>query len=73
MEQKNVTQREIMEIHELLILKILCGTKSLTMKNLVQDDELKNILHDDYMSTKDKLNELKQFINFPLVMEEKSE
>lgn len=38
---------EVLEVQEMTAFKTLCLTKSKTMKGLVSDEELKNILQQD--------------------------
>jgi similar to spore coat protein len=53
---------ETHEIHELLMFKNLCLTKSTTMGALVQDQELKNILQSDVSATQQQVQRLQEFI-----------
>ena len=43
----NYTLHEVLEVQEMTAFKTLCLTKSKTMKGLVSDEELKNILQRD--------------------------
>ncbi|MGM0903789.1 MAG: hypothetical protein ACQEXB_22150 [Bacillota bacterium] len=53
---------ESLDLHEILMFKNLCLTKSTTMSALVQDEELKQILSDDANKTTKQINRLQQFI-----------
>ncbi|NPC92679.1 hypothetical protein HOO54_10665 [Bacillus sp. WMMC1349] len=49
---------ETLELHELLMFKNLCLTKSATMTGLVKDQELKDILQRDASRTKQQIEHL---------------
>jgi similar to spore coat protein len=53
---------ETLEVHELMMFKTLCLTKSSTMSGLAQDDKLKNLLSKDINKTVEQINQLQQFI-----------
>ncbi|PLR89790.1 DUF892 family protein [Bacillus sp. T33-2] len=53
---------ETLEIHELMMFKNLCLTKSSAMSGLAQDDELKNLLSQDINKTTEQITRLQQFI-----------
>ena len=53
---------ETLEIHELLMFKSVCATKSSTMQALVGDPELKRILSLDAESSKRHLAELSSLV-----------
>jgi similar to spore coat protein len=53
---------ESLDLHEILMFKNLCLTKSTAMSALVQDEELKQILSDDANKTTKQINRLQQFI-----------
>lgn len=53
---------ESIDLHEILMFKNLCLTKSTTMSTLVQDEELKQLLSDDANKTTKQINRLQQFI-----------
>jgi similar to spore coat protein len=57
-----ISLRETLDLHELIMFKVLCATKSSTMNALVQDEELKNIMQMDVATTKEQLQELKNLI-----------
>jgi similar to spore coat protein len=50
--------REALELHELVTFKNLCATKSATMTALVKDDELKDLLQQDFETAKEHIREL---------------
>jgi similar to spore coat protein len=47
MEQQGLAVHESMELHELLMFKSCCMTKSKTMQSLVADEDLKSIMQLD--------------------------
>jgi similar to spore coat protein len=47
MEQQGLAVHETMELHELLMFKSCCMTKSNTMQGLVSDQDLKSIMQLD--------------------------
>jgi similar to spore coat protein len=47
MEQQGLAVHETMELHELLMFKSCCMTKSKTMQGLVADEDLKSIMQLD--------------------------
>jgi similar to spore coat protein len=53
---------ETLDLHEILMFKNLCLTKSSSMSGLVQDEELSRILSDDVDKTTKQINRLQQFI-----------
>ncbi|MFL6561547.1 MAG: hypothetical protein ACJ8MO_36265 [Bacillus sp. (in: firmicutes)] len=62
METNYMGLHETHEIHELLMFKNLCLTKSTAMSGLVQDEELKNMLNTDLTATKQQVQRLQEFI-----------
>jgi len=62
MEKDGITPRESLDIHEIMMFKVLCGTKISILKSLIKDEELKKILQKDYDNTKENLKELKSLI-----------
>ena len=62
MEKDGITPRESLDIHEIMMFKVLCGTKTSILKSLIKDEELKKILQKDYDNTKENLKELKSLI-----------
>lgn len=59
MNTQRITVSEINQIHELLTFKNICLTKSITMSPLISDEELKSILREDVITTKQHIEELK--------------
>ncbi|PLR76340.1 hypothetical protein CU633_16525 [Bacillus sp. V3-13] len=53
---------ESLELHELLMFKNVCSTKSSTMTGLVEDEKLKNLLSKDVSKTKEQIQRLQEFI-----------
>lgn len=62
METNYMGLHETHEIHELLVFKNLCLTKSTLMGGFVEDEELKNILNADVTATKQQVQRLQEFI-----------
>ena len=62
MDQQGIAPHETMQLHELLTLKNLCLTKSVTMSPLVSDTELKSILQQDVTTTQQHIKELKNLM-----------
>lgn len=59
--ERQLSQHEALEMHELLVFKSVCMTKAYTMSTLAKDQDLKTIL-EDY--TKIGQRELKQLESF---------
>jgi similar to spore coat protein len=57
-----IAPHEALEIHELVEFKNLCATKSVTMAGLVKDEELKNILQQDYSASQGHIKELQSLL-----------
>jgi similar to spore coat protein len=71
MNNECITPRETMDIHEIVMFKVLCATKAVALKALVQDEELKSLLQLDITTTKEHLKELLGLLNTsPLNKEE---
>lgn len=62
METNYMGLHETHEIHELLMFKNLCMTKSTLMSGFIQDEELKNILNSDVTATRQQIQRLQEFI-----------
>jgi similar to spore coat protein len=62
METNYMGLHETHEIHELLVFKNLCLTKSTLMSGFVQDEQLKTILSADVDATKQQVQRLQEFI-----------
>jgi len=62
MEQQGLAPNERMQLHEILTLKNLCLTKSVTMSPLAADEELKQILKNDIAKTEQHIKELKELM-----------
>jgi len=56
--KQGVAPHESVEIHELLVFKNICMTKSITMSPLVSDEELKAILQQDVSLSQAQIQEL---------------
>ncbi|MEC2307977.1 hypothetical protein [Bacillus atrophaeus] len=53
---------ETLDLHELLVFKNLCLTKSSTMTGLVQDQELRDILEQDALKTRQQVERLQSLL-----------
>lgn len=62
MQEQRLAPNETIQLHELLTLKTLCLTKSITMSPLVSDAELKAIIKDDIKTSQNHLKELRGFL-----------
>jgi len=62
MERQGLAPNETMQLHEILTLKNLCLTKSVTMSPLVSDEELKLILQNDIVKMERQIRELKNLM-----------
>ena len=62
MEKGRITPRESLDIHEIMMLKVLCGTKVSILPSLIKDEELKTILQKESDNLKEDLKELKNLI-----------
>ncbi|PZD94906.1 spore coat protein [Paenibacillus sambharensis] len=54
---------EMLDMHELLMFKNTCVTKSKTMQMLVTDQELKNILNTDVTNSVTAIQELQSLLS----------
>lgn len=64
---KNMVQQiaphETIKLHELLTFKNLCLTKSVTMSQLVSDEELRSILQNDTCASRQHTQQLSGLMN----------
>ena len=63
MDNSKVTPHETLQIHELLTLKNLTLTKSVTMLPLVTDPELKDIMQNEVQTVQKHIEDLRNIIN----------
>jgi similar to spore coat protein len=63
MDEYGLAPNETMQLHELLTLKNLCLTKSITMSPLVSDEELKSILKQDINTSEQHVKELSALLD----------
>jgi similar to spore coat protein len=63
MTKEGLATHESIELHELLVFKTCCLTKSSTLKNLVSDDELRDLLERDTETSKQNILELKGLLD----------
>ncbi len=57
-----IAPHEALELHELVTFKNVCATKAATMSALVKDEELKNLLQQDFDTTKGHIQELNNLL-----------
>ena len=57
-----IAPHETFEIHELLVFKSVCATKSKAMTAFAKDEELKSILLDDFAASQEQLKELRSLL-----------
>jgi similar to spore coat protein len=58
MNQNTLAPHETLELHEIMMFKNVCLTKSKTMQALVQDEDLKTILQADVKNSAKDIQEL---------------
>lgn len=59
---KSIAPHEALELHELITFKNVCATKAATMSGLVKDEELKELLQNDYMISQSHITELQDLV-----------
>lgn len=57
-----IAPHETYELHEILMFKNVCATKSAVMVKLVKDEELASLLQQDLKTSKEQVEELKELI-----------
>ncbi|MED4402264.1 spore coat protein [Metabacillus fastidiosus] len=62
MAKKELAMHEKLEVHEVLLFKTACATKSTAMLELVKDSELKKLLKDDIKNSSKAIEELKEIL-----------
>lgn len=62
MDDKKMTTHEILQLHEILTLKNVDITKSVTMLPLISDNKLKDLVQQHINSNEEKARELKKLI-----------
>jgi similar to spore coat protein len=72
LDNNKITPRESLDLHEIVVFKVLCCTKSATMQALVKDEELKTMMQQDVTVTKDHLKELVKLLETSPFMEEEN-
>jgi similar to spore coat protein len=73
MEIQGLAPNETMQLHELLTLKNLTLTKSVTMSPLVSDEELKDILKDDIIASQQHIKKLREYLEQSMLAASKGE
>jgi similar to spore coat protein len=63
MEQQGLALHETLELHELLVFKNVCCTKSATMQALVSDEGLRSILVQDVQASQGHIKELQALVS----------
>ncbi len=59
---KRLAPHESFELHELLTVKNICATKSSAMANLVKDEELKDLMRNDFATSQEHIRELRDLL-----------
>ncbi|WMJ89072.1 spore coat protein [Anaerocolumna sp. MB42-C2] len=67
MQQQYLAPNETMQLHEILTLKNLCLTKSITMSPLISDEELKAIITNDIQKSVQHIKELKEYLEESMI------
>jgi similar to spore coat protein len=67
MKQQGLAPNETMQLHELLTLKNLSLTKSITMSPLISDNELKAIIKNDIQITQNHVKELREYLEKSMI------
>lgn len=60
--ENKISPHETFELHELLVFKSVCATKSKSMTALAKDEELKSILQEDFAVSCKHINELRNLL-----------
>jgi similar to spore coat protein len=55
---RGIAPHETFEVHEILTFKNVCATKSATMSGLAKDEELKELLRNDFSVSQGHIREL---------------
>ncbi len=59
---KQLATHEKLEVHELLTFKTSCVTKAVAMRELVKDDQLKQIIDEDIQNSTNAIEDLKSIL-----------
>ncbi|CAJ1315057.1 uncharacterized protein PTI45_03455 [Paenibacillus nuruki] len=59
---KQLATHEKLEVHELLTFKTSCVTKAVAMRELVKDDQLKQIIDEDIQNSTKAIEDLKSIL-----------
>ncbi|MGG3928012.1 spore coat protein [Metabacillus fastidiosus] len=62
MAKRELAMHEKLEVHEVLLFKTACATKSTAMLELVEDSDLKKLLKDDIKNSSKAIEELKEIL-----------
>ncbi len=65
--QQSLAPNETMQLHELLTLKSLSLTKSITMSPLISDEELKTIIKNDIQKSQQHIKELREYLEQSMI------
>jgi similar to spore coat protein len=60
--EKGIAPHETYDLHELLTMKNVSATKCFAMSKLVKDEDLKSILQQDLITSKEHIRELEALI-----------
>lgn len=59
MATKELAMHEKLEVHEILIMKTACATKSKATLDLIKDEKLKKLVEEDIKLSSEAIKELK--------------
>ena len=65
--RQSLAPNETMQLHELLTLKSLSLTKSITISPLISDEELKNIVKNDIQKSQQHIKELREYLEQSMI------
>ncbi|MCB8814336.1 spore coat protein [Desulfosporosinus shakirovi] len=59
---KRIAPHETYELHEILMFKNVCATKSSAMVGFIKDEDLRMLLQDDLVTSQEHIKELQDLI-----------
>lgn len=67
MQEKGLAPNETIQLHEIMTVRNLSLTKSITMSPLVSDKELKNILKNNIYTSQQHIKELRGYLEQSMI------
>ncbi len=67
MQEKGLAPNETIQLHEIMTVRNLSLTKSITMSPLVSDKELKNILKNSIYTSQQHIKELRGYLEQSMI------